>query len=64
MIQEQFYKIARIEYFKFLRILIKNVRYLIKTNQINTNCAKQYIRENNIHIKTKKDIFLKHTINN
>jgi hypothetical protein len=58
MIQEQFYKIARIEYIKFLRLLIKNVKYQVKTEN-----HLKYIRENNLHIQFRTQIFLNHTIN-
>ena len=58
MIQDQFYRIARIEYIKFLRLLIKNVKYQVK----NENHLK-YIRENNLHIQFRTQIFLNHTIN-
>jgi hypothetical protein len=58
MIQDQFYKIARIEYFKFLRLLIKNVK-----NQVKNENHLKYIRENHLHIQFRTQIFLNHTIN-
>jgi len=58
MIQEQFYKIARIEYIKFLRLLIKNVK-----SQVKTENHLKYIRKNNLHTQFKIQIFLNHTIN-
>ena len=64
MIQEQFYKIARIEYIKFLRLLIKNVQFSINNNQIETKNPTEYIRQNHLHIQFRTQIFLNHTINN
>lgn len=58
MIQDQFYKIARIEYIKFLRLLIKNVK-----SQVKTENHLKYIRENNLHTQFRTQIFLNHTIN-
>jgi hypothetical protein len=58
MIQQAFYKIARIEYIKFLKLLIKNVG-----REVENIPAKKYIRENNLHIKKRNEIFERHTIN-
>lgn len=57
MIQESFYKLARIEYVQFLRLLIKNVRQSVKDTR-----ATKYIRDNNLHITKRNDIFKRHTI--
>lgn len=58
MIQESFYKLARIEYVQFLRLLIKNVRKSVKDTPV-----KKYIRDNNLHIAKRNEIFERHTIN-
>lgn len=59
MIQESFYKLAKIEYVQFLRLLIKNVRQSVKEVP-----ASKYIRDNNLHITKRNEIFERHTINN
>lgn len=46
------------DYFKSLRLLVKNVNYVLKTNPHNTftGTAFDYIRQYNLHINLKNKI--------
>lgn len=58
-IQQILYDAAKREYIQKLRLLIKNVRYVLRTNPHNTftGTAKQYIRKYSLHTELKYKIY-------